>query len=77
MEALNNFQKGGEQISTDDMAASVLKALKTRYNGRSSKHQTDLELACNSIELMRVNIQESFDKEINVIINKYLQVVLN
>jgi len=55
------------------MAASVLKALKTRYNGRSSKHQTDLELACNSIELMRVNIQESFDKEINVIINKFLQ----
>lgn len=56
------------------MATSVLKALKNRYNGRSSKQQSDLEIASNSIELMRVNIQDAFDKEIDVIVTKYVQV---
>lgn len=51
--------------------------MKNRYNGRSSKHQSDLEIASNSIELMRVNIQDAFDKEIDVIVTKYVQVFVH
>lgn len=58
------------------MAATVWKTLKNRYNGRNSKDQTDLEIAYNSIEIMRINIQDSFDREIDGIVKKYIQVKL-
>lgn len=56
------------------MAAKVLIALKNRYNGRSSRHQSDLEIACHSLELMRINLQDSFNKEVDVVVKKYIQV---
>lgn len=51
-------------------------ALKNRYNGRSSRHQSDLEIACHSLELMRINLQDAFNKEVDVIVKKYIQVCI-
>lgn len=56
------------------MAKKVLNALKTRYNGRNSLEQTAHELAEHSMELMRLNIQHLFDKEIQIIVQKYIEV---
>lgn len=58
------------------MAESVLKALKLRYNGRGSSQQITHEIAQNSMELMRLNVQELFDKEIELIVQKYTEVCL-
>lgn len=56
------------------MAESVLKALKQRYNGRSFLHQSNGDAAVQSLDIMRLNIQEAFDKEIDGIVRKYIDV---
>lgn len=56
------------------MAESVLKALKYRYNGRLHANQTNTESALMSMELMRLNVQDEFDKEIDIIVRKYIDV---
>lgn len=56
------------------MATSIWQTLKNRYNGRSAMHQTDSEIALSSIEKMRLIIQDSFDKEIDIVVKKYMQV---
>lgn len=58
------------------MAESVALALKHRYNGRSYAHQLNSDSAIRSMELMRFNIQECFDKEIDAIVRKYIDVCL-
>lgn len=63
-----------QKIPVGDMADSVLKALKSRYNGRSSMQQTTDELGEYSMELMRLNVQSLFDKEIETILQKYMEV---
>lgn len=63
-------------ISNPQMAESVLKALTYRYNGRSNANQTNTEAALMSMEMMRQNIQDEFDKEVDGIVRKYIDVSL-
>lgn len=56
------------------MAGNVLNALKNRYNGRSTVQETALELAQSSMELMRCNVQHLFDREIQNVVDKYIEV---
>lgn len=57
-----------------EMADSVLRAFRTRYNGRNAVHQTSREIGERSMELLRMNIQELFDEEIDSIVQKYIEV---
>lgn len=57
------------------MAESVHKALKHRYNGRSHILQTNSDAAIRSMELMRMNIQDAFDREVDTIVKKYIDVL--
>lgn len=54
-----------------------MKELRRRYNGRSSLQQTELETAQQSMELMRQNVQELFDSEVQAIVQKYIDVSNN
>lgn len=60
--------------SNRELSANVLNAMRLRYNGRSSMQQTELETAQCSMELMRQNVQHSFDKEIQIVVKKYVEV---
>lgn len=61
-------------MPNSELSEIVLKELRRRYNGRSSLQQTELETAQQSMELMRQNVQELFDNEVQVIIQKYIDV---
>lgn len=63
-----------QKIPVSDMAEGVLKALKSRYNGRNTMQQSTDELAEYSMELMRLNVQSLFDKEVETIVQKYVEV---
>lgn len=56
------------------MAESVHRAMKQRYNGRVHIHQTNAVAALSSMELMRQNVQNAFDRDIDTIIKKYVDV---
>lgn len=57
------------------MAESVHKALKSRFTpGRSYSTQSNSDIAIRSMEMMRINIQDEFDREINAIVKKYVDV---
>lgn len=60
------------------MAESVHKALKSRFTpGRSYSTQSNSDIAIRSLEMMRINIQDEFDREINAIVKKYIDVSLS
>ncbi|KAG4073773.1 hypothetical protein HA402_000997 [Bradysia odoriphaga] len=60
-------------ISSPQMAESVHKALKSRFTpGRSYTTQSNSDIAIRSMEMMRINIQDEFDREINAIVKKYI-----
>lgn len=59
------------------MAESVHRALKNRLNGRSHVAETNAESAARSMELMRINVQEMFNQEIDAIVSKYIDVNMN
>lgn len=61
-------------MANPEMAESVLRALKNRYHGRYSIHQTNSEWADQSLELMRENIQDLFDKEVDAIVRRFIEV---
>lgn len=63
-----------QKLPNSELSEIVLKELRRRYNGRSSLQQTELETAQQSMELMRQNVQELFDSEIQVIVQKYIDV---
>lgn len=50
------------------MAESVHRAMKQRY------HQANAVAAVSSMELMRQNVQNAFDRDIDLIIKKYVDV---
>lgn len=50
--------------------------MRLRYNGRNSMQQTEFETAQYSMELMRQNVQHLFDKEIENVLRKYIEVSL-
>lgn len=57
------------------MAESVHKVLKSRFTpGRSYSTQSNSDIAIRSMEMMRINIQDEFDREINAIVKKYIDV---
>lgn len=60
--------------SNREVSVNVLNAMRLRYNGRSSMQQTEFETAQYSMELMRQNVQHLFDKEIQSIVKKYIEV---
>lgn len=60
--------------SNRELSINVLNAMRLRYNGRSSMQQTELETAQYSMELMRQNVQHLFDKEIQIVVRKYVEV---
>lgn len=51
----------------------MLNELRRRFNGRSSANQTEPEIAQQSMELMRQNVQDLFNSEIQVIVQKYIE----
>ncbi|KAJ6644619.1 Deoxynucleotidyltransferase terminal-interacting protein 1, partial [Pseudolycoriella hygida] len=60
-------------ISTPQMAESVHRALKGRFTpGRSYSTQSNSDIAIRSMEMMRINIQDEFDREINAIVKNYI-----
>lgn len=62
-------------ISNPQMAESVHKALKSRFTpGRSYSTQSNSDIAIRSMEMMRINVQDEFDREINAIVKKYIDV---
>lgn len=63
-----------QKPSNREVSANVLNALRSRYNGRSSIQQTEIETAQQSMELMRLNVQQSFDREVQAIVKKYIEV---
>lgn len=63
-----------QKLPNSELSEIMLKELRRRYNGRSSMQQTELEIAQQSMELMRQNIQHLFDSEVQVIIKKYIEV---
>lgn len=54
------------------MAESVHRALKNRLNGRSHVMESNAESAARSMELMRLNVQDVFNQEIDGIVSKYI-----
>ncbi|XP_037045884.1 deoxynucleotidyltransferase terminal-interacting protein 1 [Bradysia coprophila] len=71
--SLNNNNKTTKIISSPQMAESVHKALKSRFTpGRSYTTQSNSDIAIRSMEMMRINIQDEFDREINAIVKKYI-----
>lgn len=50
------------------------RAMKQRYDGRVHIHQTNAVAALSSMELMRQNIQDAFDRDVDAIIKKYVDV---
>lgn len=56
------------------MAESVHRAMKQRYNGKAHILQTNAVAALSSMELMRQNVQNAFDRDIDTIIKKYVDV---
>lgn len=70
-----NFRILQKVISNPQMAESVHKALKSRFTpGRSYSTQSNSDIAIRSMEMMRINIQDEFDREINAIVKKYIDV---
>lgn len=63
-----------QKLPNSELSENMLKELRRRYNGRSSMQQTELEIAQQSMELMRQNIQHLFDSEVQIIIKKYIDV---
>lgn len=63
-----------QKLPNSELSEIMLKELRRRYNGRSSMQQTEFETAQKSMELMRQNIQHLFDSEVQVIIQKYIEV---
>lgn len=59
-------------MPNSELSESALKELRHRFNGRSSLQQSELETAQQSMELMRQNIQQFFDSEIQAIVQKYI-----
>lgn len=55
-------------------AENILTALKQRYSGRSAaiSFQSSNDGAIKSLELLRSNIQPAFDKEIDLIVKKFV-----
>lgn len=49
-------------------------ALHSRYNGRCSAQQTPHQIAEHSLDLLRLNIQDLFNDEIEKIVKKYIEV---
>lgn len=64
-----------QKLPNGELSEIVLKELRRRYNGRSSMQQTELETAQQSMELMRENIQHLFNSEIQMIVQKYIEVI--
>lgn len=62
-------------ISNPQMAESVHRALKNRLNGRSHVMESNAESAARSMELMRLNVQDVFNQEIDGIVSKYIDVI--
>lgn len=60
-------------MPNSELSENALKDLRHRYNGRSSLQQSELETAQQSMELMRQNIQQFFDSEIQAIVQKYIE----
>lgn len=60
-------------MQNSELSEKALKELRHRYNGRSSLQQSELETAQQSMELMRQNIQQFFDSEIQAIVQKYIE----
>lgn len=57
------------------MAESVHRAYKRRFTpGRSYSTQSNSDIAIRSMEMMRINVQDEFDKEINAIVKTYIEV---
>lgn len=56
------------------MAESVHRAMKQRYNGKTHIHQNNAVAALSAMELMRQNVQNAFDRDIDTIIKKYMDV---
>lgn len=72
IDSYTHFSK--QKLPNSDLSEIVLKELRRRYNGRSSLQQTELETAQQSMELMRQNVQDLFDSEVQVIVQKYIDV---
>lgn len=62
-----------QKMSNSELSEIALKEFHRRYNGRSSLQQTEIEAAQQSMELMRQNIQQYFDSEIQIIVQKYIE----
>lgn len=56
------------------MSESVHKSLRHRLNGRGHSQQTNADAAIQAMELMRSCVQDAFDREIDVIVKKYIDV---
>lgn len=61
-------------MPNSELSEIVLNELRRRYNGRSSLQQTELETAQQSMDLMRQNVQDLFDSEVQAIVQKYIDV---
>lgn len=61
-----------QKMPNSELSELALKQLRRRYNGRNSLQQIELETAQQSMELMRQNVQEFFDSEIQAIVQKYI-----
>ena len=61
-------------MPNSELSGIALKEIRRRYNGRSSLQQSELEIAQQSMELMRQNVQEFFDSEVQAIVKKYIEV---
>lgn len=69
------FHTPFQKVANGELSEIVLKELRRRYNGRNSMQQTELETAQQSMELMRENVQHLFDSEIQMIVQKYIEVI--
>lgn len=63
-----------QNVFIKNLAEGVLHALHARYNGRCSAQQTPRQIAEHSMELLRLNIQDLFNKEVENIVKKYIDV---
>ncbi|KAL9910690.1 uncharacterized protein ACN427_005235 isoform 1-T1 [Glossina fuscipes fuscipes] len=59
-------------VTTPQMAETTLQKLRQRYNC-SSSNSTAAESAMRSLELVRIAVQSSFDKEIDELIKKFVE----
>ncbi|XP_055376832.1 uncharacterized protein LOC129609022 [Condylostylus longicornis] len=75
-----SYQPDENFITTMEMANDVLKVLKKRYltfdDTLGTKTSNNNDFAFRALELLRMNIQNAFDKEIDVIVAKYLNLYI-